>query len=194
MDAAYLKSKITNSFMRSETLLGMVKILDRSSRETPAYNDPKYLPFYYHLGTQCTPKRVIQVGSKLGLIGACFSQGCKTIERWLAIDEYSDNPPHNIILSNLRMYSEANIAYRLFDNGLFVDNDADLCLLTEKYSLAATERYIELLWKSLRSEGLLVVDYIHDEATKKSFTEFCKVRNREPVLFDTRYGLGVVNK
>ena len=194
MDVAYLKSKLAHSFMRSETLLGMVKVLDRSSRETPAFNDPKYLPFYYHLGTQCTPKRVIQVGSKLGLIGACFLQGCKTVENWLAVDEYSDNPPHNIIRSNLRMYSEAYINYMMFDKELFEDNSTDLGLLTEKYGLAATERYMELLWKSLRSEGLLVVDYIHDEAMKKSFTEFCKVRNREPVLFDTRYGLGVVNK
>lgn len=194
MDAAYLKSKLTHSLMRSETLLGMVKVLDRSSRETPAFNDPKYLPFYYHLGTQCTPKKVIQIGSKLGLIGACFSQGCKTIESWLVIDEHSDSPPQNIIRSNLLMYSEAMIVYRLFDEKLFEDNSADLCLLTEKYSLAATERYMELLWDSLSSEGLLVVDYIHDEAMKKSLTEFCKVRNREPVLFDTRYGLGVVNK
>jgi hypothetical protein len=46
----------------------------------------------------------------------------------------------------------------------------------------------------LQPEGLLVVDYINDKGTRQVFDKFCRVKNREPVIFNTRYGVGMVNR
>jgi hypothetical protein len=199
MNAEYLQTKLKHGLMESNILLGQAKLLDNSSRDTPAFNDPHYFPFYYHLGTQCSPKNVLQIGAKLGLIGSCFMQSCKTVEMWVAMDDYDVHPPANLIRSNLRMFSEASIKFMLLDQSILnPEHDhyykADMGFLTEKYDSERTMKCLDFFWKCLRTEGPLVVDYIHDEAVGKAFHEFCRVRNREPICFETRYGLGIVTR
>lgn len=193
MDLDQLRNRLEKGSIRSEMLLCSAKVLDRSSRDVPAFNDPKYFPFYYYLGQQCNPIVVAQIGSKLGLIGACFLQSCKSVKKWLVIDNYK-KPPTNVILSNLKMFSSAEVVFECVNGELVINDRCDVCFLTEKYDLEYVSKYLEILWAILENEGLLVVDYIHDKIMKDMFIDFCDVRNREPVFFDTRYGLGIVKK
>jgi hypothetical protein len=201
MDAVYLNEKLDRGFLDSNHLLGSLKFLDVSSKDTPAFGDPRYFPFYYYLGTQTTPKSVVQIGAKLGLIGACFMQGCKTVEDWLAMDSYDIKPPASIITSNLKRFGQTEGKYGfmlLNDSMLEMNNNPDyridMGLLTEKYNAEKTSRYLEFLWRYLNPEGLLVVDYIQEADVKDSFKAFCRVKNREPEVFETRYGVGVITR
>lgn len=207
-DLKALEANFNISHMPSEILLGSAKLLDASSRETPAFQDVRYFPFYYHLGKSFhQPIVVCQIGVKLGLIGACFMQGCNHSVEWQAMEEQSDNLviPKNIVVSNLKQFAKADggVTFRSFsDNSANVSvvefplgtKMADLCLLSEKYDKKRTQMYLSVLWEHLRSEGLLVIDYIHDDAIRESFNGFCRVINREPVIFDTRYRVGIVVK
>jgi hypothetical protein len=201
MDSSLLNEKLGSNLLSSSVLLGQAKMLDLSSRESPAFNDPRYFPFYYHLGSQVSPKVVCQIGCKLGLIGACFLQSCRSTEEWLAMDAMVDNvkPPASIITSNLSLFGKAKVNFMLLNDSMLKMDGVKgfvfgMGLLTEKYSPEKTQLYLDFLWKYLSSEGLLVVDYIQDDAVKGVFLDFCRVKNREPLLFDTRYGVGIVNR
>lgn len=207
MNAEYLSSRLDNPTISSDILLAQVKLLDSSSRESPAFNDPRYLPFYYHLGQATSPKKVEQIGPKLGLIAACFLQGCPTVEDWSSMDTMLDGkrPPMSIINSNIKKFFKGKLnsehqtfCFGVHPNNLLietgVDYTFDMGLLTDQYSPEHTQIMLDYFWKHLNPSGLLVVDYIHDEAVGEVFRTFCRVKNREPLVFSTRYGVGIVTR
>lgn len=198
MDLDFLQHKLDYNLIETSILLGAVKLLDSSSKDTPAFNDLRYFPFYYHLGTQIKPKIIYQIGAKLGLIGACFMQGCKTVEEWHSMENFTElTLPASIIESNLKKFSSGKVEFHGFnDNSLTqgIVDCIDLGLLTEKYSKEKTKLYLEFFWKYLNPEGLLVVDYIDDDDVNESFHDFCRVKNREPHVFKTRYGIGIITR
>jgi hypothetical protein len=67
----------------------------------------------------------------------------------------------------------------------------DLGLLTENFGAERYLKHLDFLWKYLTPEGLLVADYINSHDV---FHEFCRVNNREPVIFNTRYGVGIIQR
>lgn len=193
MDAEIVREQLELGLMSPQNLLAGTKLLEESSRNAGDYQDFNYLPFYYHLGKQLTPKFVFQIGSKLGLIGCCFLKGCKTVESWYVLDENKD-APKNIIASNLRSYSPISkgiFAGEDIDFVLTKSGRIDLGLLTENFGTERNLKYLNFLWKHLVPEGLLVVDYINSDDV---FHEFCRVNNREPVIFNTRYGVGIIQR
>jgi hypothetical protein len=192
MNVEYLNSKIESSHLNSHMLLSRAKMLDSASRESPAFNDCRCLPFYYHLGTQISPKKVLQIGSKIGLIGACFLQSCSTVELWQVGEDSSSRSTFGLICSNLRLFGKAQISCVSIEE--ITEEKANLGLLTELYHPEKFKEMLELLWRRLDREGLLVVDYIQDEAAGVVFKEFCVLKNRVPTLFDTRYGVGIVQR
>ena len=82
MDWKLLQEKLDRAAVPSRILLSGTKMYDESSRAASAYSDPRHFPFYYYLGQQLQPKKVLQVGAYLGLPAVCFLQGCKTVEEW----------------------------------------------------------------------------------------------------------------
>jgi hypothetical protein len=203
MNAHILRVKFQNSYIPSFSLLAQAKMLDAASRDTPAFNDTRYFPFYYHLGVELgylgdlplRPKRVCQIGSKLGLIGACFMKGCDSVEEWSAMESYDEYPPASLIRSNLRLNGKAKVDFMMLNETLMKQEwPMDLAMLTEKYESDKVSEYLEFFWKRLSPEGLLVVDYIEDDAVREPFKSFCRVKNREPEVFDTRYGVGIIKR
>ena len=67
----------------------------------------------------------------------------------------------------------------------------DMCFLSHDFGPEKYLMHLKFLWNCLRLEGLLVADYINSHDV---FHEFCRVSNREPVIFDTRYGIGIIEK
>jgi hypothetical protein len=207
MKAERLKSNLESGLMPSSALLGQCKVLDLSSRESSAYNDPKYFPFYYHLGKEAAPAKVEQIGAKLGLIAACFMQGCDHPVDWLVMEPFVGGvrPPMNIIESNIKKFCKVppltefqNHCCGLNIKNLLIEGEVnyrfDMGMLTDKYDAEDTNIVLDYFWRHLSSEGLLVVDYIHDEAVRDVFLRFCRVKNRDPEIFDTRYGVGIVTR
>ncbi len=196
-----LSQNLNKCCISSNIIIGSLKFLGSSTPETPTFNDPRYFPFYYHLGKEFDkPIQVYQIGSKLGLIGACFIQGCDHPVKWKAMEENLEGLIHpcSIINSNLRKFTKDGGSTEMFcfyKNALttiLADQNLDAAFLTEKYDAERTQIYLEYLWNRLRPEGLLVVDYIEDDVIKESFSGFCRVKNREPFVFKTRYGVGII--
>jgi predicted O-methyltransferase YrrM len=195
VDFNSVREQLKTRLISSEALLSGTKMLDEGSRQSPQYKDAWYLPFYYHLGKQIAPVSVLQIGAKLGLVGACFLRSCQSVNVWVAMDE---GPSGRFVTSNLRLNSNplrVQHTYVPFKENLECEEDdafqCDLALLTEDYDSERYRKYLEFLWRYLKPEGLLVADYI---SSHDVFQEFCRVANREPELFSTRYGVGIIQR
>ena len=190
-------NKFENRDIATDVILPNVKLLDTSSRQSPAFNDPRYLPFYYRLGCEIKPKKVLQFGSKIGLVSAAFLKGCKTVDEWFFIDE--NKTYLNIIESNLKLNGCNKIEFRFLDKNPIENEEkfelyADIALIAEEYDSKRLMTYMNFAWNSLKLDGLLVVDYIQKIDLHDAFMSFCEIKNRTPVFFKTRYKVGVLTK
>lgn len=188
--------KVEKSFEKdisTEVILPSIKVLNVSSKQSPEFLDPKYIPFYYRLGLELKCKIAIQVGSKLGLIASSFLKGCKSIEEWHFFDEIK--PPINIIESNIKMSgcykSDFNFPVDLNKKINFL---ADIAFLSQPYDSNSSLSYMKFLWDRIKSNSFLIVDYVFQPDVKKSFEDFCSIKNRNPKIIKTRYGVGIISK
>lgn len=189
-----LKHNFENKNISTNVIIPNIKTINNLSKNSPAFTDPKYLPFYYRLGCEIKPKSVIQIGSNMGLVGACFLKGCDTVENWTCID--INNNHTNIIKSNLLK------KYYLSIKNLFIIDDIKKIELKEKYDLAFLTENLDhifydclmYLWDNTKSNGVLVVDFIFEKNIDEIFKNFCEVKNLNPFLFNTRYGTGILVK
>jgi hypothetical protein len=192
-----VRNEFQNRSISTDVLLPNVKVVNLTSKDSPAFNDPKYLPFYYRLGCQVKVSNAIQIGSKLGLVGASFTKGCKSLEEWIVVENKSLN--HRFVESNLKLCGCKKVVFFDFDSAnnispVKIDKKADIAFLSECFDSKQTDIYLDFLWNILKSDSFLVVDYLEDTQVSESFQKFCVIKNREPTLFKTRYGIGVLQK
>lgn len=199
MDISFeaLKNKFENQDIATEVILPNVKLLDQYSKQSPAFNDPKYIPFYYRLGYEISPIIVTQIGSNLGLIASSFLKSCKTVIEWTFIDQ--NKKINNIIKSNVYLSHNCKLSFIYLENRDIDDkkinqNYNNMVLITEDFLDTDFQKYLEYSWKILNNDGFLVVDYLCVKQKKEKFLEFCSIKNREPTLFNTRYKVGIVIK
>lgn len=119
------------------------------------------------------------------------------MEEWTVIDETRTCP--SIIESNLKLNGTIGVKFRYIDQHPLHEDDGmagsmDVAFLTEEFEVKKREFHLEYLWSRLKPGGLLVVDYIHDDAASDSFSSFCRVKNRESVSFKTRYGVEIITR
>lgn len=195
MDEQLLKDKLDRG-IPSHVLLARARFLNSESRESPEITDPRNLPFYYFLGLQTKARSVVQIGSQLGLPAYCFLQGSKSPERWVVLDE-GEGTYARTILANVRSHLRGEAEYWVGESEALrhkiCSSTWDVGLLTSCSDLNL-KNYLNDLWDHLCDEGLLVVDYISLDPVGKVFHEFCRVKNREPMTFDTRNGIGLVKR
>lgn len=182
--------------------LDSMRVIDEESRKTAAYNDPRYIPFYYWLGTLVNPKSVIEIGIRLGLCSGNFFKGCKTAERFFAFQEISSEfYSPRIGRRNVKDHFKGRFDVHV---GLFTDEPVDMILSANGWDLAIINEevgydkhrsYLEVIWSKLNTDGLIIMDYVsRHKPAKEAFLDFCKYVNREPVVVNTRYGIGIIRK
>lgn len=174
-----MKDKVEQSFRKglvnTNLLLAHAKLLTTNSNNSLEFLDKKYLPFYYHLGKYTDPISVIQVKPKLGLPALCFLQGCSTVESWVVVGNFDRFISANISQkTKLEFVEQSNRKY-------------DMAFVSESFDKSD----LDLLWSSLKDEGLLVADYINESTV---FFEFGDIHSRDVIKFDTRYGVGLIQK
>ena len=96
-----LQEKLDNPTIHSKQLLGTATLINEKDRESGAFTDPKYLPFYYHIGKLCKAKSVFHIDYALGLEDMCFIQGANT-EKWLGYT--NGNEEFGIATNNIRFF------------------------------------------------------------------------------------------
>lgn len=185
-DFDVLQKKLDKGLIPATVLLSRAKVYNEEARASYAMTDNRHFPFYYYLGQLVEPRNVLQIGPYFGLPAMCFMQTCKTIESWYVIGERN-----SLVESNLRMFCESSALILGMDSHFLNGFIPDMCLLSQQYERLEMMDHLNFLWSKLEDDGLLVVDYI---STSDAFREFCRVKNRTPATFKTRYGVGIVQK
>lgn len=207
IELAELTEKLRPEFERqlvpSKILLDSFRLSDEASRKIGAYQDPRYLPFYYHLAKFCTPKSLLEIGFRLGLASGCFFKRCDTVEKFLAVQAPLDGGFYSprLAKANIRDVYKGDFDFYL---GEFTDPDFlqkmsgpwDLAFINEDTNHDKHKNCLDLVWNKLAHNGLMVVDHVRkdNKAVRDSLESFCKIHNRTPAYFNTRYGTAIVQK
>jgi predicted O-methyltransferase YrrM len=71
----------------------------------------------------------------------------------------------------------------------------DMAIVNEERDYDTHLAYLEALWDRLSLDGSVVVDRVgtHPPA-RQAYHDFCRRKSREPYVFGTRYGAGIITK
>lgn len=198
-----LNIKLKKQPISSRVLLDRLRLLDENSRKTSQYQDSVYLPFYYYLSCLIKSKSIFNVGLNLGLPVCCFLSGNKEAERLLAFqkkDDFFYSP--RIAFSNIKDirpkglkldYHFGSILDKELENKLSLGFDT--VIISSKIEADEFNNILNISWDHLNLDGFIITDYINsDPKIGNVFKCFCKSKNRECLIFNTRYGNGVARK
>jgi predicted O-methyltransferase YrrM len=199
---SHVDARLKKHILPSHILLDRFRVIEESSRQSSAYTDPTYIPFYYYLGEVYKPQKILEMGVRLGLESGCFLKSCKSVVKFLAFQEKpAEFYSIRIAKSNIRDVYRGDFDSHvgsLHDQAFLDKLDQekwDLAIVNEEESLDRHLECLDLLWQQIAPEGLIVMDYIDRHPhSGQAFHGFCKSRNRVPITFQTRYGVGVVQK
>ncbi len=197
-----VNGKLQRRLMTGQMLLNRFRLLDETSRQSSAYTDPIYVPFYFYLGEELKPLSLVEMGFRLGLCSGNFLRSCKSVEYFLAFQEKTDEYySPRLAIHNVRDYYKKGIEVHV---GKVLDHEFtnklgsrkwDLAIVNEEKNYDTHLSYLELLWDHMNYDGSIVMDFVgYHEPARRAYFDFCKRKNREPQVIKTRYGVGVMTK
>jgi len=197
-----LQTKLEKQLIPARILLDKFRIIEETSRQASAYTDPNYAPFYYYLGSLVEFKSLVEIGFRLGLLSGCFMKGCKTLRNFFGFQQKTEEfYSPRLARANIRNCFKGNFDYYLGDisdqqfNEKLNKHIWDVVIVNEERDYDFHRMCLDIVWNKLGSDGLIIMDYvINNENCKKAFSDFCKSKNVEPIIFKTRYGTGLVQK
>jgi predicted O-methyltransferase YrrM len=198
---AELEKKLTSP-VQSHVFLDRFRLIEEESRGSVAYNDPRYVPFYYWLGTLIEPESVLEVGFRLGLCSGCFLKGCRTVEYFSGFQRKTDEFwSSRLGRANIRdnYKGETYIHYGHWNEDKwqekFESAKWDLVIVNEEVGYDEHRLYLESVWPNLNEGGLVTMDYvIRHQPASQAYADFCKAVNRPETKIATRYGVGLIQK
>lgn len=200
--ADVMNSALDSGTISGRVILDRLRLIDENSRKTAPYLDHRYAPFYYHLGKHIEPLSVMEVGFSLGLLSASFFTSCKSTQKFFGYKQNSsDFTPIRIGKSNinLRFKGESYFHIGNFYDQEFIDifspNLWDLIILNDETVYDKHLEYLDVIWPQVSEHGLIIAEYIDRHApARDAFFAFCESKNRKPIIFETRYGTGLLQK
>jgi hypothetical protein len=206
MDLNQLKSdvekKLKSGLISPRVLLDHLRLMDEESRRSPPYQDPNYLPFYYHLSRHLNVRSVLHVGFNLALPLCCFLRGSSSAKSavCLQIDSGSFYSPR-LALANIKGtkgrsfpvdFHLGSVADEVFSR--MISGGMDIAMVTERLGSGLPD-VLEVCWQNLNLDGFLVLDRSPPDSSEgRLFSDFCKSKNRDSVFFRTRYGTAFAAK
>jgi hypothetical protein len=197
-----ISRELEKGFISSRILLDRLRVPVETYRRSIEYQDQTYVPFYYHLGKFISTRALFQIGLGLGFPICCFLASCKSVEKIFAFDFKSeDHYSPRLAISNIKDSHRGDFAYY---SGTISDREFlekyevaewDTAFINIKTSLDSHRNYLDLIWQKMPLDGFIVMDYLSNyKPAHEAFMTFSKVVNREPVMFDTRNGTGIIQK
>lgn len=170
-------------------------IFDETAKNGVIYNDPRFLPFYLHLGRLIKPKNVLVWNLGDGVTTSFFLKYCDSVEKVITIDS-EDTYIGN---SNIRFNFDGQIETYVMNLNQFITNNVlnfelDLIFINREMLYDQYMLFLEFVWSFLRKKGLIVLDYINRDQVKEAYSDFCKVKNKDQCLVNTRYTVGLIEK
>jgi hypothetical protein len=199
---SYIEGKLKKQ-LPSHIFLNRMRVIDEDSRQSFAYNDHTYVPFYYWLGTILKPKTMIEIGLRLGLLSGNFLKSCKTVNKFVALQEdksgeyYSSRLAKANIKDNYK--GDLYVHVGVIDDEIFSTKlksmEFDLAIINEETSYDRHRLYFDLLWPQMAGDGLIVVDYVEKhKSSSVAVKDFCVSINLEPIYINTTYGVALIRK
>lgn len=197
-----IEPKLRKGYVTSKVLLGRARFIDDTSVKSPAFNDPAYLPFYFHLGGMVKATSLVHVGLDLGLPASCLAQGCPSLTDVLGFQRQGDEfYSSRLAVGNVRDHFKGNLAVHVgemadaaFAGGLGA-REWDVAVVTDRTDYAGHRAAFESLWGRMAFKGILVVDFLsRHEPLRRAFDDFCRASNRDPVTVATRYTVGIIQR
>ena len=198
-----IKELLRKQLVNGKILLQDCKLVDENSRRSPAYSDPLYVPFYYHLGKFINPKNVLSLSFSLGLLEKCFFMSCKSTEYLLAFHQFDEK----VYFSPRMGFYNIRLSYKgdfdFFEGNMKNDDfhekisqkKWDLIFINEENNYDYILYMLEISWEHLSEDGCIVLDNALDlKAVKQAYFSFADSVGRKPNLFETRYGTGILFK
>lgn len=174
-----LSRRLESASMPATALLGNMRLLDDLSRHTSQYQDPRYLPFYYHFGRVFAPRRLLFVGLDIGLHLACMLKGCSNPESASCIQPR----PESFYSPRLAMSNARSAAGRKFPLGVYVGhlNDQgakdislghfDAAAVTAEMASDSLMDALDFCWSRLSEGGFLCVDRLSRKGSREVFDD-----------------------
>ncbi len=188
--------------LTGRVLLSTFRLMDESLRESSAYTDNRYAPFYYILGQELMAKNIIEFGFGIGIASGCCVRGCSVVENILAFQEVGKSYySPRMGIHNLKNYFKGKLDVHVghIHDEFFVikakSREWDLAILNEEADYGTLMEHMEFAWDALVCDGTLVMDRIGDnDHTRAAYSDFCRRKGRKARLFNTKYGVGVLTK
>ena len=188
-----LKADLKKELVTARSLLSGFLFLGNVLR-TPAFADPKYIPFYYHLSKYVQPKNLLEIGFTLGLLSGAFLKNNKSVEYFLAYSPPEDRPGRLGVKNVQVVYGGEFDSFVGPFSGLNLNSHQwDLVIFDKLFSYDEARAVLDRVWDHMALDGLLVFERVRDE-DGLPFFDFCKIHQREPLIFETRYGTGIVQR
>lgn len=206
MDLKKLKSdvddELSSGLLGTNVLIGRLRLIDEDSRRSPQYQDPKYLPFYYHISKRICPESVLNIGFNLALPLCCFLRGSSSVKSAFGFQAASEEfYSPRLAIANIKDIKGRRFPVD-FHSGKVTDEPfarkislgTDLAMITEKVGSDLID-ILEVCWQGLNLDGFLVLDKAPPGSPEgKLFSDFCKSKNRDFIFFNTRYGTALSMK
>lgn len=197
-----LEKDLDKKIISSQILLDNLALLNEQSRKTSAYVDPNHIPFYYYLGKYYKPKNLIEINTGAALNSCSFFKSCKTIENFLAFQSKEEEfYSSRFALKNINKNYKNNL--KLIHCSLknedfhkeIESKEWDLMFINENsFSYDDLLFLMSKTWMNFSTNGLFIVNYLNNNLIKSCFENFCKIKNSEYVVLNTRYTLGIIKK
>lgn len=199
-----LETKL-NKLYPSKIFLDKLRVIDEDSRTTSPYCDPRYVPFYYWLGTMTKPESLVEIGFRLGLFSACFLKACKTVKHFLGFQQATEDfYSSNLGKANVRdNYKKKQGPLNIYTGSIYDEEMErllgevkwDMAIINEELNYDSQRAILDICWEQMNMDGLIVMDYVNrHKPNQEAYEDFCKGKNREPVVVNTRYGVGLIRR
>lgn len=192
---------LQRQLLGGKILLDRFCVIDETSRRSPAYLDPNYSGFYYHLSKHIQPESVMEIGFDLGLLSGAFMLACPSVRKFLGFRQSRNEfASPRLGKRNIRKAMKGERHFyvgQLYDAQLeaLLIGGWDFVMLTDEVSFDHTLEYLDFIWPVVSENGIIVCEYLNkNRPAKDAFKAFCESKNRQPLLFGTRYGTGLVQK
>lgn len=197
-----LDHDLAAQLISGSTLLNSMRLIDEDSRKSAPYADPNYCPFYFHLGKYFKAEKVLEFGFTLGLLSASYFTSCKDSKYFLGfLEKKEEFFSVRLGRANIRLKFKGDADFYVgnLHDQIFLDkfspNSWDLTILNDESVYDKHLEYLDAVWPYVSEGGLVVSEYIdRHEPAKDAFFAFCESKNRQPVVFATRYGTGILQK
>jgi hypothetical protein len=184
---------IRKELVQSSVVLNGFLFLDSWVMKSSAFVDPSYLPFYYYLSKYVHPRNLLEVGFSLGLHSGAFLRANDSVERFLAYQSLNEQPCR---LGSKNIWLVYKGDFKLFVGSLMdcplKEHTWDLVLWDKRLPYDEARSGMDRVWDNMSLDGWFVFERFTDD--NRAFLDFCKVHQREPVVFPTRYGVGIIRR